>query len=74
MNWLEAVALIALFIGVWHELNRFPATDKSFEKLNERIDRLESENSDLKHKLSYLKSDMLAITKKDDPSSEYDFL
>ena len=50
MDWLPFTALSALGIGIWHEINRFPATDKTFRKLMERVDNLESENYDLKER------------------------
>lgn len=57
MDWLIWVSVSALIIGVWHELNRFPATGNSLLKLQESIDDLQSENEDLKQRLSVLEDD-----------------
>ncbi len=64
MDWLPWAALTALGIGIWHEINRFPATDKTFRKLMERIDKLESENYDLREKLKFLDSKVQLIIEK----------
>jgi len=62
MDWLIWVSLGALFIGVWHEINRFPATGDSILKLQERLYELESENKDLGKKVESLDSEVLALS------------
>lgn len=62
MDWLIWVSLGALFIGVWHEINRFPATGESILKLQERLDELESENRDLREKVENLDDEVLSLS------------
>lgn len=62
MDWLIWVSLGALFIGVWHEINRFPATGNSILKLQERLNELESENKDLWEKVESLNSEVLSLS------------
>ncbi|MCL2908794.1 hypothetical protein [Shewanella aquimarina] len=62
MDLLIWVSLGALFIGVWHEINRFPATGKSIVKLQERLDELESENLDLREKVENLGDEVLSLS------------
>ena len=67
MDWLLWVSLGALFIGIWHEINRFPATNDSILKLQEKFDELEFENSDAICKISQdelevLKSNITSLT------------
>jgi peptidoglycan hydrolase CwlO-like protein len=62
MDWLIWVSLVALFIGLWHEINRFPATGESILKLQERLDELESENRDLRGKVESLDDDVLSLS------------
>lgn len=62
MDWLIWVSLGALFIGVWHETNRFPATGNSILKLQERLDELESENRDLRKKVESLDDEVLSLS------------
>ena len=62
MDWLIWVSLGALFIGVWHEINGFPATGNSILKLQERLNELESENKDLWEKVESLNSEVLSLS------------
>lgn len=62
MDWLTWVSLGALFIGVWHEINRFPATGDSILKLQERLDELESENHDLRKIVESLDDEVLSLS------------
>ena len=62
MDWLIWVAGVALFIGLWHEFNRFPAANKSFYKLQDRLGELESENQDLKQKIEFLENDVQSLS------------
>ncbi|WP_372988280.1 hypothetical protein [Marinobacter sp.] len=57
MDWLVWLSIAALALGVLHEINRFPAMGNSLRKLQESIDDLQSENEDLKQRLSSLESD-----------------
>ena len=62
MDWLIWLSIAALAVGVWHEINRFPAVGNSLSKLQESIDDLQSENEDLKQRLSSLESDYQDIS------------
>jgi predicted RNase H-like nuclease (RuvC/YqgF family) len=62
MDWLIWVSLGALLIGVWHEINRFPATGESILKLQERLDELESGNRDLREKVESLDDEVLSLS------------
>ncbi|NQZ30841.1 MAG: hypothetical protein HRU06_06180 [Oceanospirillaceae bacterium] len=62
MDWLLWVSLGALFIGIWHEINRFPATNDSILKLQEKFDELEFENSDLRKKIESLDNELLSLS------------
>ena len=62
MDWLMWVSLGALFIGVWHEINRFPATSESIIKLQERLDELESENREFREKVESLDDEVLSLS------------
>lgn len=62
MDWLIWVSLVALIIGVWHEINRFPATNDSIIKLQERLDELDSENKDLREKVDFLENELLSLS------------
>lgn len=57
MDWLTYISIAALAMGVWHEINRFPATAESLRKLQDRIDDLQSDNEDLQQRLSALEDD-----------------
>jgi predicted nuclease with TOPRIM domain len=62
MDWLIWVSVAALALGVWHEINRFPATGNSLRKLQEALDDLQSENEDLKQRLSTLEDDYQEVS------------
>jgi uncharacterized protein YlxW (UPF0749 family) len=62
MDWLIWVSLGALFIGIWHEVNRFPATNESFLKIHERLEELESENQNLSEKVETLDDEVLSLS------------
>lgn len=62
MDWLMGVSLSALFLGVWHEVNRFPATSESFRKLQEKIENIEEENNDLQIKLQQLEDEVFSLS------------
>lgn len=62
MDWLLWASLGALFIGIWHEINRFPATNDSILKLQEKLDELESENRDLREKIESLDDEVLSLS------------
>lgn len=62
MNWLIWASLGALFIGIWHEINRFPATDKSIRRLQEKLEELEDENRDLRIKVEELNGEIFSLS------------
>lgn len=62
MEWYVWVAFIALGVGLWHELINFPATSASIHDLRERLDNIESENSDLRNQIIDLENELLELT------------
>lgn len=62
MDWLIWTSLAALGLGVWHEINRFPATGNSLRKLQEALDDLQSENEELKQRMSALEDDYQEVS------------
>jgi predicted nuclease with TOPRIM domain len=62
MDWLMWVSIAALALGIWHEVNRFPATGNSLHKLQEALEDLQSENEGLKQRLSTLEDDYQEVS------------
>ena len=62
MEWLIIISTGAIFICLWHEFNRFPATNKSIFELYEKIEVLELGNSDLCEKIGRLDSEVLSLS------------
>jgi predicted RNase H-like nuclease (RuvC/YqgF family) len=62
MEWYVWVAIIALGVGIWHEFINFPATSESIHNLRERLDNIESENSDLRQQIIALEQELLELT------------
>lgn len=62
MDWLIWVSVAALALGIWHEINRFPATGNSLRKLKDALNDLQSENEDLKQRLSTLEDDYQEVS------------
>lgn len=58
------VAMIALFVALWHEFNRFPATGKSILALQSKMEELEFENDRLSREIEALKSQIEVIYEK----------
>lgn len=56
------IAAIALFIGIWHEINRFPATGKSILFLQQDVMDLKDENENLRSEIDSLKDELLDIS------------
>ncbi|KMV33922.1 hypothetical protein [Franconibacter pulveris] len=56
------VAVIALIIAVWHEINRFPATGKSIIAMQNEIDNLKNQNESLTSDIEQLKDEMLELS------------
>lgn len=56
------IAVLALFIGIWHEINRFPATGKSIIFLQEELIALKDENESLRTEIDALKDELLDIS------------
>lgn len=62
MDWLTWVSLSALCLGIWHEINRFPATNESFRKLQDKMENLEEENNDLQVKIQQLEDEVFTLS------------
>ncbi|EPH3362847.1 hypothetical protein PCE38_004845 [Citrobacter freundii] len=56
------IAAIALFIGIWHEINRFPATGKSILSLQQEVMELKDENENLRSEIDALKDELSDIS------------
>lgn len=52
------VAVLALVVAAWHEINRFPATNKSLLQLQAEVAELKDENKELSEQLSFLRDEM----------------
>lgn len=49
---------MALAIAVWHEINRFPATNKSLLQLQAEMAELKDENEELSEQINLLRDEM----------------
>lgn len=56
------IAAMALAIAIWHEINRFPATNKSLLQLQEEMAELKDENKELSEQISQLREEMQDIS------------
>lgn len=56
------IAAIALFIGIWHEINRFPETGKSILSLQQEVMDLKDENEILRSEIDALKDELSDIS------------
>lgn len=63
MSMVELAAYLGLFVGFWHEVNRFPAANKTFQKLQDRLASLEAENSQLENRLAGLEWEVMIKSK-----------
>ncbi|CAM6553027.1 hypothetical protein [Enterobacter hormaechei] len=52
------IAVMALAIAIWHEINRFPATNKSLLQLQAEMAELKDENKELSEQISQLREEM----------------
>lgn len=52
------IAVLALAVAVWHEINRFPATNKSLLQLQDAVAQLRDENKELSEQISFLRDEM----------------
>ncbi|UNM05000.1 hypothetical protein H4O05_09960 [Citrobacter freundii] len=52
------IAVMALTIAVWHEINRFPATNKSLLQLQAEMAYLKDENKELSEQINLLRDEM----------------
>ncbi|EGT0622067.1 MULTISPECIES: hypothetical protein [Citrobacter freundii complex] len=52
------IAVLALAIAIWHEINRFPATNKSLLRLQAEMAELKDENKELSEQISLLREEM----------------
>ncbi|MEP8942127.1 hypothetical protein [Enterobacter ludwigii] len=52
------IAVMALAIAIWHEINRFPATNKSLLQLQAEMAELNDENRELSEQISQLREEM----------------
>lgn len=56
------VAVVALIIAVWHEINRFPATGHSILAMQEEIENLKDQNESLSSDIEQLKDEILELS------------
>jgi hypothetical protein len=56
------ISVVALFIGIWHELSRFPATGKNIVSLQLDVMDLKDENENLRSEINALKDELLGIS------------
>ncbi|WP_338933523.1 hypothetical protein [Escherichia coli] len=56
------VAVLALIVAIWHEINRFPATGKSLLSLQQEVRELRDENERLASEVDSLKDELLEIS------------
>lgn len=52
------IAVMALAIAVWHEINRFPATNKSLLQLQAEMAEIKDENEELSEQINLLRDEM----------------
>ncbi|EPL6802871.1 hypothetical protein WJI42_001186 [Klebsiella aerogenes] len=52
------IAVMALAIAIWHEINRFPATNKSLLQLQAEMAELKDENKELSEQINQLREEM----------------
>ncbi|HEE9786229.1 TPA: hypothetical protein R8F93_000221 [Enterobacter soli] len=52
------IAVIALAIAIWHEINRFPVTNKSLLQMQKEMAELKDENKELSEQISLLREEM----------------
>ncbi len=52
------IAVMALAIAIWHEINRFPAINKSLLQLQAEMAELKDENKELSEQISLLREEM----------------
>ncbi|MCG7650237.1 MULTISPECIES: hypothetical protein [Alteromonas] len=62
MDWILWMSLAALFIGIWHEINRFPATNSSILKLEENFEELAAENEELRERIVNLDNELFVLS------------
>ncbi len=62
MDWILWMSLAALFIGIWHEINRFPATNSSILKLEENFEELAAENEKLRERIVNLDNELFVLS------------
>lgn len=67
------VAVIALIIAVWHEINRFPATGNSMLAMQNEIDNLKDQNESLVSDIEQLKDEMLELSNQLDRLKDPEF-
>lgn len=56
------IALFALFMAFWQEINRFPATGKHIMELKHQAQDLQHDNEKLSQEISGLKRQLLELT------------
>ncbi|HGY1204168.1 TPA: hypothetical protein ACNUZK_003635 [Citrobacter braakii] len=52
------VAILALVVAIWHEINRFPATNKSIISLQNAVTEVKEENERLSSDIGLLQSQL----------------
>ena len=60
MGLFECIALIGAEGVIWHEINRFPAANKSILDLQEKLYQLERTNEELAERVDALDSELLS--------------
>lgn len=61
LEWYMWVAIMGLVLSLLHELRNFPATSQSIYDLRDRLDAIESENSDLREQVIDLEDQVMAL-------------
>jgi len=56
------IAVLALVVAAWHEINGFPATNKSLLQLQAEVAELKDENKELSERLSFLGDEMQELS------------
>ena len=73
LEWVKYAAFLALYVAFWHEINRFPATNKSITKIKERLDEIEVDNRDLQFTIERLNKELLLLSNEIDKLKKPDY-
>ncbi|HEF0077853.1 hypothetical protein I5370_21645 [Citrobacter sp. FDAARGOS_156] len=61
-----SIAVIALAIGLWHDMKRFPDTNRTISELKEDVGLLKQDNDRLQNEVDRLEMQLLELSKKID--------